>query len=338
MRFGFGAIPDGSIADSVRLAVLGEELGYDVFWVPDQTFFSDPFVVLAACARATRRIGLMLGVANPFTRHPVQIARAGLTLDELSGGRMIVGYGAGNGEELVLRIVDEHRQIAERCREAVQVTRRLLAGETLDYESGSMHLDGVTLIAPPRPGIPVYLGGRSPRILEAAGAEADGVIIGSIASPAGLQYALETVRAGADANRRSLDGVEIVSWAGVHLTDGASGATSVMKPIVANVMAGHRTPAWVLRTVGLSAERIDEVRSVYSREGKLAAARQVTDAEVGLFAHVGDARTLRQRFTELKDVGVGQIGILVQQPGLPAKEAFLRSFAQQVIGPMRAAH
>jgi 5,10-methylenetetrahydromethanopterin reductase len=337
MRFGFGAIPDGTLDSSVRLAQLGEELGFDVFWIPDQTFYADPFVVMTACALHTSRIQLMLGVANPFTRHPVQVARAAITIDEISDGRMVVGYGAGNGDELVLRLGDDHSQIAQRCREAVEVTRRLLAGESVTECTDTLALDGVQLLAPPRPSIPIYVGGRSPGILRAAGALGDGVIVGSIASPNGLAYALETVRSGAEEAGRTLNGVEIVSWAGVHLIDGAAGSADFMKPIVANVIAGHRTPEWVLCAVGLPQPRIDELRGVYAREGKLAAARQVADAEAQLFAHIGDARYLRRRFAELAEIGVGQVGILLQQPGFEAKEAFLRSFAESVIRPFAVA-
>ena len=334
MRFGFGAIPDGTLDSSVRLAQLGEELGYDMFWIPDQTFYADPFVVMTTCALHTSRIQLMLGVANPFTRHPVQVARAAITIDEIADGRMVVGYGAGNGEELVLRLGDDHSRIAQRCREAVGVTRRLLAGDSVTERSDTLALDGVQLLAPPRPSIPIYVGGRSPGILRVAGAVGDGVIVGSIASPDGLAYALETVRSGAAEAGRTLHDVEIVSWAGVHLTSGAVGAADFMKPIVANVIAGHRTPEWVLRTVGLPQSRIDELRAVYAREGKLAAAKRVADAEAQLFAHIGDAQYLRHRFGQLAEIGIGQVGILLQQPGFEAKEAFLRSFAESVMGPL----
>jgi 5,10-methylenetetrahydromethanopterin reductase len=337
IRFGFGAIPSASVAETVRVATVGEALGFDVVWIPDQTFHRDPFVLLAACAEATTTIQLMLGVANPFTRHPVQVARAALSLDELSGGRMAVGFGAGNRDELVLRLGIDHTQVAARCREAVEVTKRLLAGETLHHRSETLVADDVTLLAPPRPSLPVYLGGRSPRVLEAAGAVADGVIIGSIASPAGIGYALDTVRAGAETAGRSLAGVDVVSWVGAHLTEEGDGTIAHLKPRVAHIIAGHRTPNPVLRTVGLTQDRIDAVKRVYDEGGKEGAAEIITDDEVGLFSLVGSAEEMRSRIAALADAGVTQVGLLLQQETAAEQEAFMRTFHARVMAPLRDA-
>src|SRR5438874_11302359 len=96
MRHAIAFIPAMSIRRTVELARRLEERGYDVLFIPDQTFHRDPFVVLALCAEATSRIGLGLAVTNPYTRHPVQIARAAGVLAEISGSRFSLGLGAGN--------------------------------------------------------------------------------------------------------------------------------------------------------------------------------------------------------------------------------------------------
>lgn len=337
MRFGFGAVPSRTIADSVRLVEHGERLGFDRAWVPDQTFHHDPFVLLAECARATSRIDLMLGVVNPFTRHPVQVARAAASLAELSAGRLAIGYGAGNRDELVARLGFEHAQSAVRCREAIVVTRRLLAGEEVSYSSPTLTVDRVRLESEPRPDVRIFLGARGPRILRAAGEVADGVIIGSIASAAGLAYALEAVRAGAREAGREQAGLEIVSWVGVTLADDGARALDELRPRTAHVIAGHRTPIEVLERVGLSRERIEDLRRVYSAHGTAGTAPLITADEVSLFALVGTPADCRARIAALARAGVTELGLLLQQHTVDARIAFLERFADEVMRPMRAA-
>jgi 5,10-methylenetetrahydromethanopterin reductase len=337
VRFGFGAVPASTVAETVRVVAQGERLGYDRAWVPDQTFHHDPFVILAECARATSRIELMLGVANPFTRHPAQVARATASVDEVARGRLAIGYGAGNRDELVARLGFEHTHAADRCREAVVVTRRLLNGEEVTYRSATLVLDRVRLETAPRPEVQIYLGARSPRILRAAGEVADGVIIGSIASPSGLAYALEAVRGGArDAGRR-LEDLAVVSWVGVTLADDGASAIDELRPRTAHVIGGHRTPPEVLEKVGLARSRIDELRRVYAERGTAGTAPLLTADEVSLFALVGTAADCRARIHELESVGVTELGILLQQRSADARIAFLERFADQVMLPLRAA-
>ena len=337
MRFGFGAVPARTVADSVRLIELGERLGYDRAWVPDQTFHHDPFVLLAECARATKRIGLMLGVVNPFTRHPVQVARAAASLAELCGGRLAIGYGAGNRDELVAKLGLEHAQAAVRCREAVVQTRRLLSGEEVTYKSPTLTVDRVRLESDPPPRVPIFLGARGPRILRAAGEVADGVVIGSIASPSGLAYALEAVADGArDAGRDRAD-VEVVSWVGVTLADDGARALDELRPRTAHVIAGHRTPVEVLERVGLTRARIEDLRRVYGERGTAGTAPLITAEEVSLFALVGTPAECRERIAALARVGVTELGLLLQQRSFDARAAFLERFADEVMGPLRVA-
>ena len=95
-RFGAAFFPPMRARDASETARLVEELGYDDLWIPDQSFHHDPFILLTRCAGATSSIRLGVAVTNPLTRHPVQIARASATLAELSGGRFVLGLGAGN--------------------------------------------------------------------------------------------------------------------------------------------------------------------------------------------------------------------------------------------------
>ena len=88
MQFGVAFIPGFPAEQTIGLAAEAERLGYDYLFLPDQTFHRDPFTLLGLCAHATQTIRLGLGVTNPYSRHPVQIARSAGTVADISDGHL----------------------------------------------------------------------------------------------------------------------------------------------------------------------------------------------------------------------------------------------------------
>jgi 5,10-methylenetetrahydromethanopterin reductase len=98
---GLWLFPVGSVLDMVAAIVLAEAQGLDEIWLGDEGPAGwDPFVILAAAAVQTRRISLNIGVSNPVTRHPGATALAAMTVNELSGGRVTLGFGIGGSYPL----------------------------------------------------------------------------------------------------------------------------------------------------------------------------------------------------------------------------------------------
>lgn len=181
--------------DLMRYATKSEELGFDAFWYADEKFYRETYTGLAACALATSRIALGTGVTEPYTRHPALTALAIASLDELSGGRAVLGYGAGRVGFPQMGIAMERPAL--RLRESTQVIRRLWAGERFSFKGETITWNDAQLQFPARAGIPIYLAADSPRTLSLAGEVADGVIVPHCASPAILKPKLEHVRQGA---------------------------------------------------------------------------------------------------------------------------------------------
>lgn len=333
LEFGFGAYPENSLEEIIQTAQLGETLGYDVAWVLDQTFYRDPFVMLALSARATHHIRLMLGVTNPFTRHPVQVARAAATIDEASGGRLSIAYGAGNRKELILPLGLEQTKAGPRCREAVIVTKQLLAGEEVRYRSDTLVLDGVKLLTPTRPRLPIYLAGRGPYILQAGGEVADGVIIGGLVSQSGIEYALDQVYRGATNQGRNPKEIDIIWWGSCYLTDGPGIDINKLKSSVGHIIGG--APIDVLRIIGLEEDRIQTLKNAYTLGGPAGVGSLVTDYEIDLLAIVGNAKECSRKIARLASSGVNQVGLLLNQRTSQEQEAFLKRFAQDVISDFR---
>jgi probable F420-dependent oxidoreductase len=162
-------------ADRVRRA---EALGYDVLLVTDHlTGQLAPVPAMAAAAAATSRMRIGSYVfANDF-RHPLLLAREAATLDVLSGGRLEFGIGAGwrvsDYTQLGVAYDPPARRI-DRMEEAVEVIRRLFAGETVTHVGQAYAIHRARLApAPVQRPIPVMVGGGGPRLLRIAARHAD---------------------------------------------------------------------------------------------------------------------------------------------------------------------
>lgn len=314
LSFGFAHVPSEHYRRHVELVLEAERLGFDYAWIPDQTFYRDPYVILTALALSTERIRLGLGVTNPYTRHPAMAGRAIASIDECAAGRVSLGVGAGNVPELLAPLGLAFDHPAARCREMVELVQRALADSLngAGYVGAHYRMEGARLQFTVDHRIPVYLAGRGPRMLEAAGEVADGVLIGGLCSPAGIAYAVDRVRAGAAAANRDLIDIDIGSWVTVHLTDDREHHLERLRPVVAHIIGG--APDSVLDAIGLPAALIRRLKADYRSGGSTAAAAHVTEECLDAFTIVGDASLCIDRIRALEEAGTTQF-IFLMPPG-----------------------
>ncbi|MDX1384317.1 MAG: LLM class flavin-dependent oxidoreductase [Thermoanaerobaculia bacterium] len=180
MRYGL-ILTGASIADQVAAAEAAEARGLHSVWVTE--FFNQhAFVRLAAVAAATERVQLGTGIAYAFMRTPMLAASAAMDLDELSGGRVILGLGSGtrNMNEKWYSIPFD-KPPAPRMREAVALIRATFAaaesGEGLrfDGEHYRISIPQFQRARPARPAIPVYVAAVNRGMIRAA-ATSDGLV------------------------------------------------------------------------------------------------------------------------------------------------------------------
>jgi 5,10-methylenetetrahydromethanopterin reductase len=173
-----GLLPQEPVRESAELAAEAERLGFGGVWVADShQVFRDAWATLALCAERTRTIRLATGVTNPVTRSPAALAGAIATVDELSGGRAVLGIGVG--ESAVRNAGLAPARLGE-LEEAVAQIRGLLDGG----------------LSWPARRVPVVVGASGPRALALAGRIGDGALVQIGARPELVRWALE--RLGAD--------------------------------------------------------------------------------------------------------------------------------------------
>src|SRR5271169_1135587 len=118
-----GDAPVGQLVERARLA---EASGYGTVWVADERFYREVYSCLGQLAVHTSKVLLGPCVTDPFARHPALTAMAIATLDEVAGGRAILGIGAGISGFAELGIV--RRKPARAIWEAIELVRALLHG------------------------------------------------------------------------------------------------------------------------------------------------------------------------------------------------------------------
>jgi probable F420-dependent oxidoreductase len=169
----------GGAAAWLDLARRVEGLGFDALYVADHVGVgAAPFPPLAAAAAVTRTLRLGTYVLNCGIRDPLAIASDVATLDQLSGGRVVLGLGAGHTPVEWTMSGHEYPTGADRVGrlvETVTAVTALLAGEVVTLHGRHLDLDEA-LLSEPRPvqaRVPLLVGGNGRWVLELAGREAD---------------------------------------------------------------------------------------------------------------------------------------------------------------------
>jgi 5,10-methylenetetrahydromethanopterin reductase len=311
-----------------------EELGYRYLWATDDRLQKDVFGVLAAIALGTEKLRLGPGVTNPYSRHPALIATGIATLDELSGGRAVLGLGAGGTNHRALGIRREAPLAA--LSEAIELIRGLLEGRELTLEGRVVRAQDARLdFDPLRSSIPIYVGSRGPRMLELAGAQADGVIVGNVASPDGWRYALERIAAGAARARRELEAIRLTAWVYCSVGDDTESALDAIRPMVATSLATSRA---VLPALGLELPP-EYVREMEARGWSLeraavtAAGRAIPEATLRWFGLAGTpvecAASLRELLSTFPQIS--QVAIVPAAPRGQSAAEVVRRFSREVV-------
>lgn len=185
-------LPHAELAD---YAAHIEDLGYDGIWYADERFFHEPYVGLSVIAAATERVFLGPGVTDPRSRHPGLTAAAINSINELSGGRAILGIGAGKSGFHNLGL--STARSAQAIGEAVTVIRRLLNGESVTMDGEVVFLQDAALRVDAAP-VPICVAANGPLTLRTAGEVADIVMIPHCRSTELLEHKLARVEEGAE--------------------------------------------------------------------------------------------------------------------------------------------
>ena len=293
-----------------ELASMAEAFGLSSIWFAEPPMERGVAPALGACAMATTRIELGIGVWNPFMRHPAQIAMDVVSLDEMSGGRLTLGLGAGLARPIARPGID-NAQTRAALSDGVAIVRGLLGGERLTYRGQAFSVEGAKLdVAPLRASLPILLAADVPDALALSGDIADGLIVDGL-RPAGF-----AAHAASIARPKRL-----VHFAPCAVGTDRTAAMAVMKPVLAALLRQHwqdtqDDPALRAALVHHS--------GIPAGDFSIAVASNEPDERFfEAFTVTGDAADCRRRADAFREAGVTDLAVTFVGPNPIHDMAFL---------------
>ncbi len=255
-----------SVTEFLRLVNLAEESGYSELWYTDIRFETDAYEFLALAAQSTKHILLGPGVSDPYTRHPLMLASAMATLDQVSHGRAQVGLGSGSQLDRLGMVQDRP---VRALREAVEILRALLGGGPVDYEGEIFKAKRGKLNFPlARPSVPIFVASHSRQVLKLCGRIADGVLLANLGRREAVENALEHLHEGEREAGRAEGSVAVHLRLEACISDDEKSALDAMRGRLATRLT-NTYPKW---------EYLDELGIEATQPMKDAAATRNVDA------------------------------------------------------------
>jgi 5,10-methylenetetrahydromethanopterin reductase len=327
-RLGISLSNEVPLADTVQLAEAAERLGLAEVWLPESRHGRGVFTVAAQVAARTSRLGIGIGIVNPFWRHPSVIAMEAAALDEASGGRLRLGVGAALWTLRALGEADARtRRPLAAMTEALMIIRAMVSDRAApDPRIFTARADTQLDFVPHRSHLPIYVGAVNARMLEVSGALADGVQLGAITSPGYVRWAWDRVAAGAAGAGRDVADLDLAANVLISVDADASAARDATRPVLAYYL--HRVEGVVVDTSGADLGQVEAVRRAVREDGTAAGARVVTDHLIDVFAAAGDPDHVVARLREY--TGAGLRGLLAWYVFGPEPRRGLELLAQEV--------
>ena len=256
--------PSLSAIDMVQRARQAEAAGFDGVYGIDA--LRDVFVPMAAIATATTRIRVGTYVANAYARTPQAAATAALQLDELSGGRFLLGLGSGNAHVNDWFFGLDSSKPMRKTREYLDVVTALLSGRRPDGPTvgGDIHRVQSRFVRPVARRVPVVLAAAGPRMIELAASATDGVGLGLLISAEHLTDEIRPrARAAAAAAGRDPDAVRFPMAAMVNVHDDEEQARALTRRAIVGLFhpVPHPYYEFLLRAQGYGAVRGRRLRA-----------------------------------------------------------------------------
>ena len=282
-----------------------EAAGFDQLWLTDSSLHArDPYSYLCLASEVSATLLVGTAVTNPVTRHPALVATSIATVEDVSGGRAVLGIGAGDRP---LRALDLKPAKVAELGHSIDAIRRLLRGETVDHHSELFSLHEAHLRVPVAKEIPVFISASGERTLRLAGEIADGVILLCGLAARGISWALERIDEGAERAGRPRPHIALFAYGCID--DDEEVALAAAAPIA----------AWFPQTVpvycelaGLDPAVAKAVRDSY-HGGEFqeagAAARLLPQDFIQRMALAGSRARITDQLRDLRQTGVDSIHV-----------------------------
>jgi F420-dependent oxidoreductase-like protein len=305
-----------------------ERLGVDDVWSAE-AWGHDGVTPLAFMAARTSRIRLCTGILQAGTRTPALLAMTAMSLNAMSNGRFVLGLGVSGPQVIEGWHGIRFDRSVQRMRETVEIVRRAIKGERLEYKGKVYELPlpggegkAIRSAAPPQPGIPIYLATLSPRSLEMTGEIADGWL-GTSFMPEQARVFTDPLAAGAARVGRAVTQLDLQAGGFVAFSDDVERLIPPRKPGLAFSLGAmgsrqHNFYNDAYRRAGYE-EVAREVQRLWLDGRREEAAARVPDELVLQTNLLGTEAMVRARLAAYRQAGITTLRVEPAGEGLEAR-------------------
>ena len=305
-------------SEIVECAQLAESLGYDSVWVAEG-HGGDQFAILGAVAAQTERVKLGTCISSVFVRSAPTVAMSAAVVDQLSGGRFILGLGSSHKVQVEPEHGVPYAKPVTRVRETAEVVRRLLRDGRVSFQGETVTIENYELwFQPLRPSLPIYFSGVRPKMLGVCGEEADGVILVFTTLDTGAEVR-QHIAAGAERTGRDPGAVDVTSLIPTAVADDPAEAFDALRPGVAMYTGFFPRYNRVAVEQGFGDEAA-AIAEAWTRGDHEAGIRAVSDEHIDSVCIAGAPERCRERIAAYHESGIDLPMIAPMATGPNAKE------------------
>ncbi len=312
----------------VDLSPAIEQAGFGAFWKGESNS-TDPFVLISAIGVRTSTLKLGTAIYHIYGRSAVTLGIQSATLQDLTGGRLLLGLGVANKT-----IAAWHNGVFDRplrrAREYIDIVKKTASGERVEYE-GEIYNTGKRFQLswkPAHPIFPVYLAGLGPQMTKLVGKISDGVFI-NMATPATIRDIAARVREGAVEAGRDPNSLEIIAKVRVSLNRDRSLARSKLRQVLTfyNIADHYKD---MLIASGFEPE-VMRIQEAFKAGGFKAAAQHMTDDYMDKLPVIPatSIKEIKERLQPFKEAGVTRLVVPyvpVSEPVIDDARAFVEAW------------
>jgi len=223
-----------SIQEMIELAQLADDIGMDSIWMSDHLCFRDSLTTSMALLGTTKKIKVAAAPMSPYSRNPIITAMSIATMAEFAPGRVVASPGTGNATALKEAGIDSPHPL-QTMREYVDVLRRYLKGDTVNFQGEMIQVNGAKMGFAPAERIAMYITAVRARMLQLGGEIGDGVLLSGGCSPGYIAQCVGQIAKGAAKAEKPRENVDVAGLVAAAVSDNAKEAIEANKMFLAYI-------------------------------------------------------------------------------------------------------
>jgi 5,10-methylenetetrahydromethanopterin reductase len=316
-----------SIQEMIELAQLADEIGMESIWMSDHLCFRDSLTTSMALLASTKRIKVAPAPMSPYSRHPIISAMSIATMEEFAPSRVIASPGTGNAAALKEAGIESPRPL-KTMREYVEILRRFLSGETVNFHGEMFQVNGAKMgFVPSRP-IKMYLTAVRPRMLQLGGEIGDGVLLSAGCAPGYIAQCVTEIKKGAEKAGKSLADRDVAGFVTTAVSENPKEAIEANKMFLAYIFRNTHHA----ENIRLGGGRVDQeaLAAAVAKRDWEAAKKFISDEVVRTHSIAGTASECRSQLESFTQGGLS-LPILLPMGTQAARKKVIR-MAEEVTG------